>query len=425
MLSFDYCLRLKGSFFLKKGSEVDFHKYVKPAIYVFLSGIGLWIGSSILTYFTYNAEPEVGIVGVVSNGAYKGVIECALKGDSGYKVASVKLTLDGDPFIVEGARFVRSKKFDLPFELDTTELSDGKHILEIEAVDASYKSNKSFQEVEFYVDNLPLKATFLQPEYQVDQGRTLHPKIQLNKEVAFAKVSLFSNTYECYPESDASTIYESFIPVDCEQNSGEYLIHLEVKDRVDNVVKLSSTLNVKKINFPRQKGFYVAPEKLNDEKEVSMNNRILGEALDKWLEKSPKKKLWKGAFEIPTIVKRYSTPYGEIRVTPEKGRYLHRAVDIVNTPKSVVWASQKGRVIIKDRYLMTGNTIVIDHGLGIFTKYFHLDDFADVEVGDEIKKGEPVGRLGMTGYANGYHLHWELTVNGVAVDPLEWTKKVF
>ena len=58
-------------------------------------------------------------------------------------------------------------------------------------------------------------------------------------------------------------------------------------------------------------------------------------------------------------------------------------------------------------------------------KYFHLDDFADIEVGDFIRKGQPVGKLGVTGYANGYHLHWELTVNGVPVDPVEWTKKVF
>jgi murein DD-endopeptidase MepM/ murein hydrolase activator NlpD len=104
---------------------------------------------------------------------------------------------------------------------------------------------------------------------------------------------------------------------------------------------------------------------------------------------------------------------------------LHKAVDIVNNPKSVVWASQNGRVIIKDRYLFSGNTVVIDHGLGVFTKYYHLDDFAELEVGDSIKKGEPVGKLGITGYANGYHLHWELMVDGVPVEPFEWTKHVF
>jgi murein DD-endopeptidase MepM/ murein hydrolase activator NlpD len=143
------------------------------------------------------------------------------------------------------------------------------------------------------------------------------------------------------------------------------------------------------------------------------------------VERFTKRKMWTGEFELPTIVQRYSTPYGEIRTTPERGRYLHRAVDIVNHPKSVIWASQHGKVIIKDRYLHSGNTIVLDHGCGVFTLYYHLEDFADLEVGDAVKKGNPVGRLGMTGYATGYHLHWELRVGGMAVDPLEWTKKSF
>lgn len=404
---------------------MDVQKLVKPAIFAGVSLIVLWVGSSALGYFTYKAEPEVVVSGISNGGSYKGAVACALKGDNGYKIASVKVSLDGDPFSVEGARFVRSKRFNLPFELNTAELSDGKHIFQVEATDSSYSANKKTNEIEFFVDNRPLEATLLEQDYHVDQGRTLHLVLQVNKPVETASVSLFSKTFECYPDGDSSTRYESFIPVDCEQAAGDYLLGLEVKDRVGSVVKLSSSLQVKEVNFPRQRGFSVSSEKLNEEKEVSMNNRILAEALDKWLANSPKKKMWKGSFELPTVVRKVSTPYGEIRVTPEKGRYIHRAIDIVNDPKSVVWASQDGRVIIKERYLMTGNTLVIDHGLGVFTKYYHLEDFSEVGVGDFIKKGEPVGRLGMTGYANGYHLHWELSINGVSVDPVEWTKKVF
>lgn len=402
-----------------------YQKYIRSGVFVFLGAVGLWVASSLFSYFTYNAVPDVRIAGVEHGGNYKGVVPCSLLANNGYKIASASITIDGKRFDVEGAGSIRAKEFSIPFELDTTELADGKHLLQIEAVDASYHANKSSEQIEFFVDNLPLKAAFLQSEYTADQGRTLHPKFRVNKKIASAKIKIFSKTYDCYPDADGSMAYESFIPVDCEQNSDEYLMSLEVTDRVGNTAKLANTVKIAKMTFPKQKGFYIPPEKLNDEKEVSMNNKILGEALGKWLDNSPKKKLWSGPFETPTVIKKISTPYGEIRVTPEKGRYLHRAIDIVNTPRSVVWASQNGKVIIKDRYLMTGNTVVIDHGLGVFTKYFHLDDFADIDVGDFIKKGAPVGRLGMTGYANGYHLHWELTVNGVPVDPLEWTKTVF
>ena len=86
-----------------------------------------------------------------------------------------------------------------------------------------------------------------------------------------------------------------------------------------------------------------------------------------------------------------------------------------------MWASQDGVVVIKDRYVHAGNAIVLDHGCGVVTIYFHLDSFADINVGDTVKKGKPVGTLGMTGYATGYHLHWELRVNNIAVEPMQWT----
>ncbi len=147
--------------------------------------------------------------------------------------------------------------------------------------------------------------------------------------------------------------------------------------------------------------------------------------MDKWLEHSPAYKLWAGVFILPMNVKRITTPHGEIRMTPVRGHYMHKGINLVNAPKSVFWASQTGTVIIKDRYIIGRNTVVIDHGLGVFTKYCHLDSFADIEVGDLMKKGSPLGRVGMTGYASGYHLHWELLIHNVAVDPLEWTTSVY
>ena len=95
------------------------------------------------------------------------------------------------------------------------------------------------------------------------------------------------------------------------------------------------------------------------------------------------------------------------------------------TQKSVIWASQDGIVVLKNLFAHSGNTVVIDHGWGVLTLLFHLDTFAPLEVGDMIKKGKPVGTLGKTGYATGYHVHWEMRVGNVAVDPLEWTKPNF
>jgi hypothetical protein len=383
----------------------------------------LWAGFSTFRYFTYSSAPEVKIGGLTKNGYYSGALDCSVQSQNGYKISDVAVSLDGKEF--KAFTKVGSKNLNLPLKIDTLALTNGQHVLTLNSVDSSYHKNKSEEKLEFYVDNTPLTAAFLNQEYKVEQGRTIHARLQTNKKIAGAQIKFLEKIYDCYPESDYSTTYECFIPIDCEQVDGEYVMEAQLQDCVKNDMKVFSKVYINAANFPKQKGFSVAKGKLEEEKEVSMNNKILEEAISKWLQDSPKKKLWTGTFEVPIDVKKVATPFGEVRTSSEKGRYIHKAVDVLNFPKSVVWAAQTGKVIIKDRFLMSGNTVVLDHGLGVFTLYYHLEDFADIEIGDTLKKGNPLGRVGMTGYANGYHLHWELRVNNVPVDPFEWTKKTF
>ena len=140
---------------------------------------------------------------------------------------------------------------------------------------------------------------------------------------------------------------------------------------------------------------------------------------------SPHKKLWRGRFFAPVTIRAITTPFGQIRTSQQKGLYAHKAVDVVDAPRGVVWAPQDGIVVIKDRFVQTGNTIVIDHGWGVTSMLCHLEEFADINVGDPIKRGNPVGTLGKTGYATGYHLHWECRINNTPIDPIEWTKASF
>ena len=401
------------------------HKFKIPLIVGFVSVVTIFTGVKILNYFTHSDLPEINLYGLQKDGYYAGTVECNIVSDNSYKVNLVSVLLDGKKIDVQNSKNIGKKSVKLPFVIDTHDLDDGKHVLDVEMVDGSYNKNKNEERFDFYVDNVPLKAAFLQQEYKLEQGRTIHAKIQSNKKLSNAKIQFLEQSYDFYPESEYSKVYECFIPLDCEISTGEYILNVQLQDFVKNQVKLTGKATIRAGHFPKQRGFSVAQGKLEEEKEISMSNRILEEALEKWLEDSPNKKLWSGNFELPIDLKRVSTPFGEIRVTSEKGRYLHKAVDILNFPKSVVWASQAGRIIIKDRFLLTGNTVVVDHGVGVITMYCHLEDFSQVEVGDFVKKGNPVGRLGMTGYANGYHLHWELRVNNVAVDPFQWTSKTF
>ncbi len=394
-------------------------------LFMSVSVVGmLFVGKWTVSYFTHGIPPEFSVEGLEKEGNYKDIINCVLTADNGYNLGKVTATLDGKPFSFDpSARFGAS--FEHEFIIDSTLLDNGEHTLMVEAVDSSYNQNMRQEQWRFTVDNAPLKAVFLLPQYTVLQGRTLHAQIRANKTLDQAHIRFKSGIYECYPESENSMTYECFIPIDCEELCKEEVIGAEVKDLVGNKMAISSKAIINEYTFKKQGTIKVSSDKMEEEKEVSINSKVLEEALEKWVKDSPKKKLWSGAFDIPVEVQRISTTYGEIRTTPEKGRYMHKAVDLVNRPQSVIWASQDGKVIIKDRYLMSGNTVVVDHGLGVFTLYYHLDNFADIEVGDVVKKGNPLGRLGKTGYATGYHLHWELRVNNTCVDPLQWTKKNF
>jgi len=401
------------------------HKLKYPVIILGFSLFSFWVGTSLFKYFTHDAPPHIALVNLENGGIYGKMLECSIKSSGSYKVSRLTVNLDGKEFDLGSSARPGKALFDLPVKIDTNTLANGQHTIEIEATDGSYNKNKQRIKCDFSIDNTPLNAALISTDYNVSQGKTLHMKIQSNKKLAKAEIRFLAKTYPFYPESENSTAYECFIPIDCEENPCEFMVAAEIEDHIKNSCKLPAKIQIATFPFKKQRGFTIERAKLDNEKEVSMNSNILKEALEKWAQESPKKKLWSGAFEYPIDVQKMTTPFGEIRMTPECGRYMHKGIDLINRPKCVVWASQHGKVIIKDRYLFTGNTVVLDHGLSVFTVYAHLEDFADINVGDIVKKGNPVGRLGMTGYASGYHLHWEVRVNMIPVDPIEWTTKVF
>lgn len=384
-----------------------------------------WIGFKGYTYFFDATQPTVMLSGIVNNGSYGGDVSCIVHGNHPYKVKTVSVFLDEKPLTYNFS--VGKKSFEYPFSLPTRTMTQGKHHLKVSLVDGTFHRNSIDKEFDFFVDNTPLQAAFVKQntDFRVFQGKTLHIQFQTNKPLKEADVKVFSKKYPCFPESKDSLIYESFVPIECEEKASEYLLSIDCKDPVENSVILEGKVQV--VPFPFKKAtLHVDAKKIAEEKEMGVSQRELDEKLKQLAEASPREKLWNGSFYVPTEIVRISTEFGVIRTTQEKGRYAHKAIDIVNSPKSVVWAPQDGKVVVKERYAYSGNTVVLDHGCGVLSAFFHLDTFPDnLEVGQTIKRGNPIGKLGKTGYASGYHLHWEMRINDVQVDPLEWTKPGF
>lgn len=408
-----------------------FLSFVKILIYASFLALILWffswLGLSVYNYFFSKSLPELYISGIESDGFYAGDVLCSVKSKDRYKVGDISIWLDGKMLVPKCK--INKKEFDSPFTIPTKILNNGKHVLLIEAQNKTYAKLKNSQEMAFNVDNIPLQGAFVKSdtEFKVFQGRTLHLQFQLNKEIESAYASALSNIYQCFSEAKDSLIYECLIPIDCEQQPNEYPISINVTDKVGNVITLDNKFQVVMYPFKRQ-NLNLDPVKIKEENDSGLSERQLELEIEELTKNSPLKKLWNGIFVTPTEIRsaqQITTQFGVIRTTQERGLRSHKALDIYNTPKSVIWAPQDGIIVLKNRYAHAGNTVVIDHGYGVLTLLFHLDNFADIQVGDKIKRGNPVGTLGKTGYATGYHLHWEMRVNNVAVDPMEWTKHDF
>ena len=127
-----------------------------------------------------------------------------------------------------------------------------------------------------------------------------------------------------------------------------------------------------------------------------------------------------GAFAVPIPEARRSAGYGDRReydyADQTTDLSIHQGVDIAVPTGTAVPACGRGRVVFAGPRVLTGNSVVVEHLPGVFSIYYHMSEIL-VAPGDTVEKGQVIGKVGMTGFATGPHLHWEVRVMGTAVDP--------
>lgn len=122
---------------------------------------------------------------------------------------------------------------------------------------------------------------------------------------------------------------------------------------------------------------------------------------------------------------RMTSPFGAIR-SYNGGAFerLHTGADFAGIPGTPILSPAPGRVVLADDLNIRGMATVIDHGWGVYTGYWH-QSARYVNLGDFVETGQVIGAIGSTGRVTGAHLHWELWVNGVPVDPMQWVSTDF
>jgi len=166
----------------------------------------------------------------------------------------------------------------------------------------------------------------------------------------------------------------------------------------------------------------VAGEPPADEPQLSEPDQANRERADReakeleviWQNASPQR-LWVKAFVAPAAGPR-GKAFGLRGAFIDEADRIHSGVDIDAPAGAEVYASNTGKVVLAKELLLTGNTVILDHGLGLYTLYAHLSRI-DVAVGDQAERAQVLGAVGATGRATGPHLHWGANIAGARVDP--------
>lgn len=134
-------------------------------------------------------------------------------------------------------------------------------------------------------------------------------------------------------------------------------------------------------------------------------------------------KLWEGVFSPPVdpiFADCWPSRYGSRRSYNESAYiYFHTGLDFCGGVGDAIYAPEAGVVVFAGQLSVRGNATMIDHGWGVYSGYMHQSEIL-VNEGDVVEKGQPIGRIGGTGRVTGPHLHWEMFVGGVQVDPIDW-----
>ncbi len=208
----------------------------------------------------------------------------------------------------------------------------------------------------------------------------------------------------------------AYLPVPLDQHLGTYQVTLLENGRAVD----QRPLEVVDGGYPREQLFLppATASLLADVAAVQEEQRLLAVAYGSFTAQ----RLWQGAWHMP-VDGPISDPFG-VRRSINGGPYTpHTGTDLAVAEGTPVLAPAGGRVVLARELHLRGLSVVVDHGAGVISGYHHLSEVS-VQEGQTVQAGQELGKVGSTGLAGGPHLHWEVVVSGVRVDPMAWLQSI-
>ena len=225
---------------------------------------------------------------------------------------------------------------------------------------------------------------------------------------------IFQKTFYFYPDSN-STLWSGLIGIDLNIPADLYRLNLQGVTLTGSRFDQVHDLRVSDKEFPtrhvtvEQKYVDPPPEEL---KRIGQESKRVKEL---FATTSPAR-IWEGPFLLP-VPGTTTSGFGRRSIINGKARSPHSGTDLRAKEGTPVKAPNAGLVVLVSNLYFSGNTVIVDHGQGLYSYFAHLSRFA-TEEGERVVAGQIVGHVGATGRVTGPHLHWTVRLNQSRVDPL-------
>ena len=366
---------------------------------------------------------------------------------SGLSEVKVTFTQDGQEKVVLEKKFppggAPGEKVVLPFVLEPKALGfkEGKATLTAQVRDRSwrqmFKGRTTALSQEVTIDLVPLNVVFQEVSHLLRAGGTGVIAYRLNKPAKESGVLVGGQFYRGYANPRGGQgEYVVLFPVPQEGPPSPPVELLarpiagpETKQRVELKIKLrkwrhdqitlqDNFLRKVAVTLPGSNPGNLLGNYLEVNREMRRRNH---ERFRQACSQSSPAPRWTGAFK--RFPGKPMAGFGDRRTFIYQNKLVdqevHLGVDLASLVNSPVPAANNGVVVLAEPVGIYGNTVMLDHGLGVFSGYSHLSQI-DVKVGDQVAKGAVLGKTGATGLAGGDHLHFDIALQGEFVDPSEW-----
>jgi murein DD-endopeptidase MepM/ murein hydrolase activator NlpD len=323
------------------------------------------------------------------------------------------------------------------------QMQDGPATLNIKAVDYSLFKNQTLLSKPLTIDLLPPQIYLLNPQNIINPGGTCVTVYRTSKPVVMSGIQVDDRHFPAYLTTlSGKTFYISYFSLPIEASQGTTRIKVVARDQAGNESALALPHLIKNGKFRADKitlsnqflqqkmpEFQMADVNLRGktpvETFISVNSVMRQDnfkTIQSLTRKSEARQLWTDTF----LRMKNAAPmalFGERRIWLYDGKAigesLHEGVDLASLEHAPIEAANHGIVVFAGPLGIYGNTVIIDHGFGLFTLYGHLS-MINMKAGQAVRKEEVIGNSGMTGLAGGDHIHFSILVGGQFVNPVEW-----